>query len=413
MPSISLLSANGDLDPALIETLQAWLLATPADNVNIDDSDSDADEVEIEAEVEVSSDDDPEGRSLLWGHSGFSFVPGRPFPVLHALVRHFLVTGNHEALRSLIGSCLSRGFKTRVWAHLLPVLRYLRPPQDGDTQPATDVLAAIIRRYPALVGTHELAVLFGHVHWWTPELVERELPHWGGSDLRSVRQGYGELVALLAILHPERKWAKSALGEIERSDDADAKAGAVTTAVNLWPDQPWRAAATDLLVRFTPSASDAEWKAIFDLFRIVDELLPDESTALLLEVIADNAAAAPTVDATFIVERLQSLLPHEAPLVARLATILVGKWHKDLADIRTGTAAHASELVDLAITLHRLGPATREEGTQLFEMLLDIDAYEARSTLDQIDSRFRPTAPVKRPRLQRRKRAERRQRRGA
>jgi hypothetical protein len=214
----------------------------------------------------------------------------------------------------------------------------------------------------------------------------------------------------LAILHPEREWAKSALSEVERSDDADAKAGAATTAVNLWPDQTHRATAAALLVRLIPSASDAEWKAIFDLFRIVDELLPDESTALLLEAIADNAAAAPTVGATFIVERLQSLLPHEAPLVARLATILVEKWHVDLADIRTGTAAHASELVDLAITLHRLGPATREEGTHLFEMLLDIDAYEARSTLDQIDSRFRPTAQVRRPRLQRRRREGRRRR---
>jgi len=263
------------------------------------------------------------------------------------------------------------------------------------------------------VGTRELALLFGHVHWWAPELVERELPLWGDSDRRVVRQGYGELVALLAILHPEREWAKSALSDIERSEDADAKAGAAATAVNLWPDQPRRAAATALLVRLIPSASESEWKVIFDLFRIVDELLPDESTAVLLEAIADNAAAAPTVGATFIVECLQSLLPHEAPLVARLATILVGKWHKDLADMRTGTAAHASELVDLAITLHRLGPATREDGTHLFEMLLDIDAYQARSTLDQIDGRFRSTVSFRRPRLQRRKREGRLRRRAA
>lgn len=167
------------------------------------------------------------------------------------------------------------------------------------------------------------------------------------------------------------------------------------------------------MVRIIPNAGDAEWKAIFDLFRVVDELVPDESTSLLLEAIADHAAKSPTVGVTFIVERLQSLLPHEAALVARLATILVEKWKQDLGDIRTGTAAHASELVDLAITLHRLGPATRDVGTHLFEMLLEIDAYEARATLDQIDSRFRPTGPVRRPRLQRRQREQGRRRRTA
>jgi hypothetical protein len=110
---------------------------------------------------------------------------------------------------------------------------------------------------------------------------------------------------------------------------------------------------------------------------------------------------------------LQSLLPQEAALVARLARVLVEKWKRDLGDIRTATAAHAPELVDLAITLHRLGPATREVGTHLFEMLLEINAYRAQATLHQIDSRFKPTAPVRRPRLQRRQRENGRRRRAA
>jgi len=80
----------------------------------------------------------------------------------------------------------------------------------------------------------------------------------------------------------------------------------------------------------------------------------------------------------------------------------VQKWHNELGDIKTGTAAHASELVD-----SRDAPparaATREDGTRLFEMLLDIDAYEARSTLDEIDSRFRASRATRRPRLPRRK----------
>ncbi len=98
-----------------------------------------------------------------------------------------------------------------------------------------------------------------------------------------------------------------------------------------------------------------------------------------------------------MIDRLQTLLPHEAPLVARIAKELVANWRDERGDMRTGTAATAPDLVDLAMTLHRLGPATREIGTSLFEDLLGIDAYSARQTLDEIDHRFRsPRGPVRR-----------------
>jgi hypothetical protein len=58
--------------------------------------------------------------------------------------------------------------------------------------------------------------------------------------------------------------------------------------------------------------------------------------------------------------------------------------------------------VDISITLHRLGPTTRERGTDLFEDLLEVNAYTARETLDQIDNRFRGSAPAPRRRLPRR-----------
>jgi hypothetical protein len=333
------MSNNGKLTAAMIDKMQTWLLNDRAGAEGDDEDESD--ELISGSGAEPKPEDDAEGRSLLWGHGGLSIVPGGPFPILHALVRHYLVTADQNALRTLLEACLRQNFEAKAWAHLLPLLRYLRPVEGTDATPSIDLLADIIRHFPKLVGTHELAFLLGHIHWWAPDLVESELPRWSRSGRNSARQGYGELVALLAILHPDREWPKKALNQIERSDDTFAKVGAATTAVNLWNDAAHRPAATGFLVRSIPAASDLEWKAIFDLFRIADDLIPDESTALLLEAIADNAANAPTVGATFIVERLQSLLPHEGPLVARLATILVRKWHNDLGDIRTATAAHA------------------------------------------------------------------------
>jgi hypothetical protein len=61
-------------------------------------------------------------------------------------------------------------------------------------------------------------------------------------------------------------------------------------------------------------------------------------------------------NATFVVERLATLLPHHAALVGRVAECLIARWRTELGDARTATAIAAPQLIDLAITLHRLGP---------------------------------------------------------
>ena len=104
----------------------------------------------------------------------------------------------------------------------------------------------------------------------------------------------------------------------------------------------------------------------------------------------------------FVVERLQALLPHEAELIATIAKKLVAAWRGELGDIRTGTITAAPQLTDLALTLHRLGGASRQSGVDLFEAMIDIDAYGARETLAEIDGRFGPNQAVARRRLARR-----------
>lgn len=392
------LDRDASIDPNLLQTMIDWVLSEAPDPA------SDRDDEEA-----PEDDDGADAQSLLWGRNGITVVPGGPFPLMHAIVRHFLIVGDFPRLREFLERCLALGFEPRVWAHLLPTLRYLRPAKAEDAAPSVALIEAIVARYPILRGTRELALLLAHIHWWAADLVERELAQWGALDKTSARQGYGELVTLLAFVQPDRDWAKAELHAIELEGASEARVGALMTAINLWGEAAQRDRTTALIVRIITNADDAEWHALFDLFRIVDELPADENTALLLEAIADHVKAAPRLDATFVVDRLQALLPHEATLVARLAIGLVDQWHADLGDIRTSTAAQAPELVDLAVTLHRLGPATREAGTKLFEMLLDIDAYAARSTLDEIDNRFR-SGPPRRPRLPRRRRENRRHR---
>jgi hypothetical protein len=324
-------------------------------------------------------------------------------PVLEALVRIYLHRNDINELLTLLRESLDRVRDPRCWKHLLILLIYLRLAEDVDPTARVALLRSIVDQFPELLGTRELAHLLGHVHWWAPDFVEEVLSRWLAVRSQTARHGYGELVALFALLHPERDWPQRALLDIEQDDnDRNARAGAAMTAANLWNEHAQRGRATALLVRMLPDASEEEWAAVFDLFRIVDELTPDENTVLLLETIADHMHVAPRLNPSFVVDRLETLLPHEAPLVARVVQGFVDNWREELADIRTGTAATAPQLVNLAVTLHRLGPNTREVGTKLFEQLLDIDAYTARGTLDEIDNRFRQERAVQRPRLPRR-----------
>ncbi len=144
-----------------------------------------------------------------------------------------------------------------------------------------------------------------------------------------------------------------------------------------------------------------------DIFRVADEFEPDKSTVELLRALADPNTDMSAAPSTFVVERLQTLLPHEAELVATIAEKLVTAWRGELGDLSTGISTVAPQLTDLALTLHRLGGTPRQSGVSLFEALIEIDAYGARETLAEIDGRFGKHQATARQRLARRRRPRR------
>ena len=235
------------------------------------------------------------------------------------------------------------------------------------------------------------------------------MEEWSTASDPFLSQAYGELVALIAIVQPDLDWSTRMLERLV-GDPAfgDARVGAAFSAVNLWNEPGRRSASARLLISIIPTADRRAWVAIFDLFRLIDELTPDPDTVGMLNAMAEHLAVAGHLTLKFVVERLETMLPHEAPLIGKIAQALVANWGDDLGDMRTGTALAAPELVNLAITLHRLGPITREMGTNLFEDLLFIDAYSARQTLDEIDSRFKAVRRPVRTRLPRRSARRRR-----
>ena len=210
---------------------------------------------------------------------------------------------------------------------------------------------------------------------------------------------------MTSLMDPSLAWGRARRDELVSDTTlTEARAGAALTAVHLWAHPGVRPRAARLLVALLREDDPEVWAGVSEIFRTVDELTPDEPTMALLRAIAKKPGNALRRNANFVAERLATLLPHEAELVARVAESLISDWRKELGDTQTTTAMAAQELVDLAVTLHRLGPSTREVGTRLFEELLEINASEARQTLDKLDNRFREQRATQRPRLARHRR---------
>ena len=406
---VKLVDRKAVIDDDVISTLERWLASPQA-------ADEASDEVEPETdcdtgleEANAGSEDDEDGiqRSLLWGHGGFSVVPGGDYPILEALIRIRLGREEHDQIDEMLHVYLDRCKDPKIWDHVLRFVPYLHP---NDAARRAALLERLFTEIPALVETKDAACVVADAHWWNAEFPNSHLVLWRESSSRAARQAYGEIVAVAALMQPKLNWALTRLDDlVEDSASQDARTGAALTAANLWSEGRHRSGAGDLLTRLLTTGEADVWRATFELFRLTDELTPDPPTVSLLTAIADRIDTAPRLEASFVVERLGALLPHQAGLVGRIAEGLIGNWRTELGDVRTGIAAAAPELVDLAVTLHRLGPETREIGTALFEQLIEVDAWGARKTMDEIDNRFLDQAPLRRRRLARRSRVRRRQ----
>ena len=396
-------SRANDISDEVISILVEWLEGT---------SDSEeAGSVEVESESDSDSKDgELRDGSLLWGHGGISVLPGGNFNVLSALAS--ILLNRKEAGRDRYFAILEEHFlherDPKIWKALLHRLGN----SGGSTPQVVSVfLRKLFVRFPEILSTREAVIFFAHAQRWDDQLVFDLISDWRNSDRALLQQAYGELVGLVSAVNARRDWTL-ARDEIIHSGSDQARIGLAHAAVNLRNDERLGLGASQTLIALLKGATKELVAVVMDVFRVTDELVPDTSTVQLLRALADPATDVSAAPSHFVVERLQALLPHEAELIARIAEKLVAAWRGELADMRTGTAIAAPQLTDLALTLHRLGGASRQSGVDLFEAMIEIDAYGARDTLAEIDGRFGPHQASTRQRLARR-RKPRGRRRGA
>ena len=338
-------------------------------------------------------------RSILWGHDDRFEPAGGDCEVLEAGIRIHLARRDFDQVHEMLCGYLDRCKDASAWSRVLHTLPFPYSPQAGH---AIIFLKRLFRDVPGLVESRSAAIVLVNSHRWSEEFADSQLDRWRDAHSAPARQAYGEIVACTALLQPSAAWAQVRLDALIENPTLDeARAGAALSATHRWTDTNARAKAWNILERLLPRAEPGVWRAITEMFVMVREWTADRPTNSLVTALADAPHLAAGPNANFIAERLPSLIDDYPVLVARVAKRLVAVWRNELADARTHTAMAAQPLVDLAVNLHRLGPETREVGMELFEELLEIDAFEARQTRDEIDNRLRDQRSPRRPRLRR------------
>lgn len=387
------------IDDDMLDMLIQWLESPGTQEADDESESSEAAALdEVFDENEKGSDD--RSKSVLWGMGGGSVLPHGNYPILETVTRILLQRRDPDRLLQVWQDHLQRSEEEAVWAALLLYVRYISKSAQGELE---KFLNALIDKYPAIIASHELAIGLAYIRGVVPGFVERMLKEWMASSSQKLQKTYGEVATLIWLTQKEAKWVIPYMDDILGNADPASRLGAAYAAVNIWAELA-NEEALHLLSAIVAKGEVEPWPAVLDIFRLVGSITPSPAWIELLRAIEKQLPHQKSFPSVFVIERLQTLLPDEAVLVGDFSLALTAKWQKDLADISTGAASAAPELVDIALTLHRLSDSTRELGIRLFEELLRINAYSAQDTLNQIDNRFSSRAPSPRARLPRRQR---------
>jgi nucleoside phosphorylase len=370
------------ISPFVIDMLIGWLSAS----IGSDETSGNEKGPAIIEDDEQEKSKEVRHESILWGHGGISILPGGNFPILSALTSILLkkTEEGRDRLLIILNEHLPRERNPKVWQALL---RSLSNAGGSTPEIVSDFIRALFARYPALLETHEAVHFLAYAQRWDDVLVHDQIVGWDAAENVMLRQAQGELVGLVSIVRHSDRWNKMQDELLERGSP-EAKIGLAFAAAHLWVEPQFHVAAGSLMQRLIPGADKARMSAILDVFRLCDDLVPEPTTFDLLRALAAPEVKLAGVPSMFVVEKLQSLLPHAADIVGEIALKLVEEWRNDLSDIRTASSIAAPQLTDLSITLHRLGGLSRNIGITIFEALIDLDAYGVRETQAEIDGRF-------------------------
>jgi hypothetical protein len=374
---------NAEMSAPVMATLTSWLGdGTPAEGPS------------------PSSDAPARTDPLLFGWRGGRVLPGGNFPLLLALTTGHLARSapDIDGWITLLERHLDRTEDARVWETLAIYLGHVLalPPTRAER-----FLDDLFAKFPSVRDSRDGIAIIAHaMHRLPATTIERWITALERGRWPRREQAVGELLVLAATRGDAPAWSRDRLErelcELEGGASQAHKLvlGIAHASARLWDVPERRETTTEILARLIPHVSGVAAEAVMAAFGAANDPPWDKATQRVLSKLLDAPGVLVAQRSTSFVEYLRDVLPAGAELVAKLGLAFVTQ--AESADSAGQLGTQGPVLVDIAMTLQRLGSPTREKGLDLFESLLRLNAYGARDVLAEIDPTSRSGLPARR-----------------
>lgn len=331
----------------------------------------------IDAAVTLDSVHAEGQKSILWGIRQSQVVPEGNFNFLNALMNGFL-NRKPSAINQWIG-VLERHLQRREDPAVWKLLAEYFPRLYGDNKNrATKFIEIFLSRYPFILNTDTGVILIAGTMSQLPKTtIDRTINNWKLGSWQHGPQSAGEILALNFCRNPDDIYIQREIEQILWGDEYDGsclgkvQAGISYTFAEAWLEPALRSLTTKYLVRLLSLENETVDNALKNGLSRVGAFPPDAYTQEILESLILRPKFISNI-AYYLISVLKELLRYgwRPELISRVTETIILQCSDDIGDISTTVSAFAGDIVDLALTLHRISD-TRELGLELFENLIE------------------------------------------
>ena len=330
--------------------------------------------------------------SLLWGYGGGMILPHGNYPALEALSMGYLCRKPMDAdgWLPILERHVFRSEETRVWVAIAQYFRYLG---HCDRDRSLKFIENLFLQHPdVLLDSRTVRFLYPILGWISPSLLDQIVDQWVSSDWPLGCQAAGEVVMVPRCRDPYDTDAVARVERVIEKVGIDEKAavslrvGMAHTLVTAARNAEMRAVAMALLVELIAFEDKRLSVVLSNAFHDDEFLIADSHSRCILRACLDHPLMLSGPHGEGLARRLQALLSQgwDADLVCAIAQSLLESQLEKRGPDRVVPAFMSGDLVDLALTLHRI-QTTRVAGLELFERLMELRAYKADESLQTLD----------------------------
>jgi len=372
---------DAGLDEPTCKRLERWIVEGSAATRTVDP-----------VEDSLSQHAERDEHSLLWGYGGGMILPHGSYPALEALSLGYLCRTpmDVDGWLSVLERHVLRREETRVW---VAMAQYFANLVNCDRDRSIKFIENLFVHHPdVLLDSCTARFLYPILGWISSSLLDQIVDQWVSSDWPLGCQAAGEVIMVPRCRDPYDTDAVARVERVVEKVGIDEKAavslrvGMAHTLVTAARNSEMRAVAMPLLVELIAFEDKRLSAVLSNAFHDDEFLVADSHSRCILRACLDHPSMFRGPNGEGLTRRLQSLLSEgwNADLVCAVAQSLLESQLEKRGPDRVVPAFMSGDLVDLALTLHRI-PTTRVEGLELFERLMELRAYKTDESLQTLD----------------------------